>query len=176
MMGGIRKKYVTLLVFMISCLFTLDAFSEGEIMTPNSSEPGEKTPEKKEPTREEILLRVNKMLKKRPSLRDEVPGVRLIGDPETGYIEYNGTPVDSLDIKSLKRLLAVTVNTSQKQQIENVDRLHRQLMNVQSVSRLNQSIPSSVPVSPPPQPPRPVNIPTPPPTPPRIPPPPPRTR
>lgn len=94
----------------------------------------------KEPTREENLERLNRILRNRQAVREAVPGVELIGDQVSGHIEYEGTKIESLDDESLKSLLDAVVNESRAQQMKNMERIQKQLKQVENVQKINEHL------------------------------------
>lgn len=96
--------------------------------------------ERKELSREEILEKLNKTLKRRASLREVIPGIELIGESETGHLEFNGIRIDQLDNSTLKELLSTTITESRNKQLENMERLQSQMQNIENINRINQQI------------------------------------
>jgi hypothetical protein len=133
--------------------------------------------DRQELTREEILEKLDRILLRRKAVREMVPGVELIGEADTGHIEYNGTPLGRLDTEALKKLLASVITEARRLQIANMERIQSQLRNIQNLNRINAHTMRTLPSVPTPYtPPRAHSTPNVPQSPPRIPPPPPRTR
>ena len=177
-MGKRMLKFFLVLAagFFFSSLNSMSFSEDSEVSAGISVQQADQTP-RKEPTREDMLFRINRILKNRQSVRNEIPGAELIGDRETGYIEYNGSRVENLDTAAIKELMALVTSEARKKQMENMERLQKQMQSIQNLNRINQNLRGANIPSQPYTPPKvytpPTAVPS---TPPRIPQPPPRTR
>lgn len=108
--------------------------------------------ERKMPTREEMLERLNRILRNRQSIREAVPGMELVGSPVSGHVEYNGIRIEDLSDSALVEIMAKVIMEARVQQMKNMERIQKQLQNVQNLGRINAFSARSVP-------PTPVNIP-----------------
>lgn len=100
-------------------------------------EKGEST--EKEPDRKEKIERIERILRSRSAVREAV-GAELLGDKESGEIRYQGNPVDRLSDVDLDELLAEVVKESRAQQMKNMERIQKQLQQVENVRKMNENI------------------------------------
>ena len=136
------------LVIAVFLIFSFLIFDHVILLAQEDTTSGETVTEKKEPTRQEDLERISRILRTRKAVREAIKEIEIVGEAATGKIEYNGTRIESLDDESLKSLLDTVINTSRAQQMKNMERLQKQLKQVENLQRINRSL-NTAPARPP---------------------------
>lgn len=99
---------------------------------------GASAPESRVMTREDMLERVNIILKNRTDIREAVPGVVIVGEGEDSYVEFNGIRAEDLSDEALKILVGAVNQQVSLRNIENIERTQKQLRQLKQIQNLNK--------------------------------------
>lgn len=130
----VKKPVMALKVLFAACVLfsAIPGFSQ-ESATEASGE----VSVQKEPSREEKLDRLNRILKTRKTVREAMAGMVLVGTPEKGHIEYEGVKLEDFDDETLNSILEDVINEARAQQMKNMERIQKQLQQVENLNRTN---------------------------------------
>jgi hypothetical protein len=87
-------------------------------------------------TREEMISRINEMLKARPNIVANIQGLQ---EEKAGGFTYNGKKIEDLDEGTLMKLLAMINQQISIDNLQKFDRQQRQLKNLQQIEQINRT-------------------------------------
>ena len=130
------KKILGLIALLIAVTLCFDT-----VGTVYAEEKQDQTAKTTGLTKEEMIDRLNFLLKDQIDLRESIPGIEATETDSGTVIKYNGIQLEDMDKNSLLGLLKTVnqqISLKNLENIENIQNIQRQLKNIEQIENINR--------------------------------------
>jgi 5-bromo-4-chloroindolyl phosphate hydrolysis protein len=137
----VKKMFILSMLLISICLILPTAEASGEDIEENAE--NNKTTEKKELTKEQVIDRLNDIFQRHEEIWASIPGI-VVSEADEGYIiSYKSTQIEQLDKDTLFKLLRIVnqqLSIENIKNIENLQRTQQQLKNIKNLTNINRTL------------------------------------